>query len=301
MSTTQQIIENALVPKPLLPKLVIPMVTSYINQFWNKVGNSTGDDNKTTSVVVVAGMGILALTIGFIRIKVKKGNVALFLHPVVYDFIDAALWLPNQIISVACYFQPAVFINDHASTWNENDERFTPQALAKIKNEVHLNSVKESIIKHQNIVYNEQDLVQIYDSLPAVKMSELLVGKGFHGQILRTNLSVLDVPAWLLVMPLTLLGFGWGKRYQTQHIGDPLMVNWMRKIYFPLPLWGNVGVVDIVWRDVCTGTMNYDGHAWKDYFRVLKSGDKYILLGVWTNKDKAGGWFTLTYDNSIPM
>ena len=75
----------------------------------------------------------------------------------------------------------------------------------------------------------------------------------------------------------------------------------MKRIYFPLPAWGNVGVTDIAWRGVSTGTMNYDNHAWKDYFRVLKSGDKYVLLGIWTAWDKGGGWFTLTYSDAIPM
>jgi len=110
----------------------------------------------------------------------------------------------------------------------------------------------------------------------------------------------LDVAEWLLIRPLKLLGFNWGKRYRTADKGDPLLIRWMDKVYFPLPAWGNVGMTDIRWRGVTTATMNYDHQAWKDYFKLLSNDDgTVVLLGVWTHKHIAGGWFTLTLDPDV--
>ena len=56
-------------------------------------------------------------------------------------------------------------------------------------------------------------------------------------------------------------------------------------------------MTDIAWRGESTATMNYDRQPWKDYFRLLSDeGGTMVLLGVWTHKQIAGGWFTLTYD-----
>jgi sarcosine oxidase delta subunit len=56
-------------------------------------------------------------------------------------------------------------------------------------------------------------------------------------------------------------------------------------------------MIDVRWRDVPTATMIYDRQPWKDYFRLLtKENGKVVLLGVWTHKHIAGGWFTLTLD-----
>ena len=56
-------------------------------------------------------------------------------------------------------------------------------------------------------------------------------------------------------------------------------------------------MIDVTWRGVTTATMIYDRQPWKDYFRLLSREDgKVVLLGVWTHKYIAGGWFTLTLD-----
>jgi hypothetical protein len=210
--------------------------------------------------------------------------------------VQHAFFYLNWAIDALCYLQPG------KSEWNESDPSTSVDAL-KIAGGADLDSIKRNILQGKGGAYKEQDLVRLYDSLPAVKTEELLVGRSFNGKILRTNASVLDLAEWLIIKPIKLIGFNWGKRYCTQHTGDPLLFNWMRLLYFPIPLWGNVCVTDIKWRGVSTGTMNYDSQNWKDYFRVLENDPvtkKLVLLGVWTARSKAGGWFTLTYDPDVP-
>jgi hypothetical protein len=82
------------------------------------------------------------------------------------------------------------------------------------------------------------------------------------------------------------------------------MVNWDRRVFCPLPAWGNVGVCDMVFRNKSVATMNYDYQPWKDYFAVLRPDGQLggmVLLGLWTSREKTGGWFTLTHDPTIPM
>ncbi|MFQ3171937.1 MAG: hypothetical protein ACI9DG_001975 [Oleispira sp.] len=66
--------------------------------------------------------------------------------------------------------------------------------------------------------------------------------RAWKGKILRTNNSVLDLAEWCIIRPLSFLGIKWGKRYRTQHQGDPLLFRWADKVYFPIPIWGNVGM-----------------------------------------------------------
>jgi hypothetical protein len=148
-------------------------------------------------------------------------------------------------------------------------------------------------------------VVRLFDSLPAIASADML-DKTWNGKIVRTNGSVLDLAEWIFVRPLAALGINWGKRYRTQHVGDPLLFRWANKVYFPVPLWGNVANVNISWRGVNTATMNYDHQPWRDFFRVLSQPTPQspdaptVLLGVWTHKDRAGGWFTLTLDATVP-
>lgn len=205
----------------------------------------------------------------------------------VYDMAQLALFPVNYAIGGLCR------LRNRRSTWDE--PAGAPRADAGI--EPALDQLKESILAGRDVTYDEAELVRLYDSLPTVRADEEVVGRAWRGRIVRTGSSVLDLAEWVLVRPLTRLGFGWGKRYRTRHIGDPLMVRWKDLIYAPIPVWGNVGVVDISWRGELTATMNYDRQPWKDYFRRLSDdGDEIVLLGVWTHKHIAGGWFTLTLD-----
>ena len=201
---------------------------------------------------------------------------------------DVAQWLAfplNFLISCMCYLQPK------KSVWNEaNSKDLKLEGSGK-----PLDQIKNEILEQQDIAYNEEDLVRLDDSLPNLNAKQDLVGRAWQGKVLRTNASVLDLAEWFVVRPLSLLGIRWGKRYRTQHQGDPLLFRWFDKLYFPIPIWGNVGMTDIRWREEATATMNYDHQPWKDYFKVLTSEDgKMVLLGIWTHKHIAGGWFTLT-------
>ncbi|RME93373.1 MAG: DUF4334 domain-containing protein [Candidatus Hydrogenedentota bacterium] len=201
----------------------------------------------------------------------------------VYDITQYALFPINYLIGVACEFQP------NQSKW-DNVKSSAIQGSGK-----SLEEIQQDILDEKDIVFLEEDLVKLYDSLPTASAEEDLIGRTWRGRILRTGGSVLDFAQNFLVRPLSELGLSWGKRYKSQHIGDPLIVSWQDKIFVPIPAWGNVGMTDIRWRGEVTATMNYDFQPWKDYFRILhQSDEKTVLLGVWTHRDIAGGWFTLT-------
>lgn len=223
--------------------------------------------------------------------KNTDNPVVIFYPSFTYDFAQFMLFPLNYLISGMCYLQPSKFI------WNEDG--FHDQTLEGSGKSVA--DIKADILAKSDMAYNEEDLVRLYDSLPTVSASDDLVGRSWRGQILRTNGSVLDLAEWAIIRPLNKIGIQWGKRYRDQHKGDPLLMRWKDHIYFPIPIWGNVGMTDIAWRGKSTATMNYDHQPWKDYFRLLANEDgKYILLGIWTHKHIAGGWFTLTLDERVP-
>ena len=299
----QLVVGTLAVPKPLPAAWTVKAVTSSevgrrVWEAWTDLKASVGAGGA--SALAVVGL-VAALAPWGLALKVRKGRVALFVPFFVYDLVAHALYLPNYVICAACYWQPAVFLQRDKSEWNEGDRATAKETLAALPNRPSVEAVKQDILARKDVAYDEVDLVRVFDTLPTIPAAQM-TGKTYHGKILRTNKSVLDLPEWAIIRPLSLLGFGWGKRYRTQHTGDPLLFNWLRTFYFPLPLWGNVSMLDIGWRGAPTATMNYDNLPWKDYFRVLsRSADgKLVLLGVWTSKDKAGGWFTLTLDEDIP-
>ncbi|HMV45809.1 MAG TPA: DUF4334 domain-containing protein [Leptospiraceae bacterium] len=219
--------------------------------------------------------------------KLKNGKLILFFPSIVYEILQWVVFPLNYLIGIVCNIQPG------RSVWNEKD--FKSQKLEGSGRS--LADIKNDIVSENDVAYKEADLVLLYDSLPEVSAYNDMIGNTWKGKILRTNASVLDVAEWLLVRPLGLLGLKWGKRFRQQDLGDPLIVRWFNRFYFPLPIWGNVCMIDVRWRDVPTATMIYDRQPWKDYFRLLhKENGKVVLLGVWTHKEIAGGWFTLTLD-----
>lgn len=222
--------------------------------------------------------------------RVKNRRAVLFYPPIAYDATQFLMFPLNYAISALCYLQPK------KSVWNEEGFHEQPiQGSGK-----SLEQVKAEILRQDDVAHNEEDLVRLYDELPAVNAQTDLVGNTWNGRILRTNASVLDVAEWLIIRPLSKVGVKWGKRYRTSDMGDPLLMRWREKIYFPIPMWGNVGMTDIKWRGVSTATMNYDHQPWKDYFKLLSDENgKVVLLGVWTHKHIAGGWFTLTLDPDV--
>jgi len=219
--------------------------------------------------------------------KFSNGKIITFFPPILYDIAQWIAFPLNYLIGVSVHLQPG------RSVWNEPD--FKSQELKGTGRA--LADITADILAERDVVYDEEDLVLLYDSLPAIDANDVLIGNTWKGKILRRNRSVLDVGEWVLVRVLGLLGFKWGKRFREQDKGDPLIVRWLNRFYIPLPLWGNVCLIDIKWRGVTTGTMVYDRQPWKDYFRMLSDEEgNVVLLGVWTHKHVAGGWFTLTLD-----
>lgn len=225
------------------------------------------------------------------KLATNNGRTVTFLDPMTYDLMQFAFFPVNMAINTLCYLQPK------KAEWNEAG--FEKQDVSGTGES--LESVTQSILGQADIAYNEEDLVRLYDSLPAVGAQKDLIGRTWRGKILRTNNSVLDLAEWAIIRPLSLLGITWGKRYRTADVGDPLLFNWQEKVYAPVPIWGNVGMTDIRWRGVPTATMNYDHQPWKDYFKLLsdKNGE-IVLLGIWTHKQISGGWFALTLDQETP-
>ena len=221
----------------------------------------------------------------------RKTPRVLYYPPLTYDLTQVALFPLNYVISGLCYLQPK------KSVWNQPG--FETRELKGSGRA--LEDIRADILEERDVAIDEEDLVRLYDSLPAVSAEGDLIGHSWKGRIVRTDNSVLDVAERLLVRPLQRLGLNWGKRYRSAHRGDPLLVRWRDKVYFPLPAWGNVGMVDIKWRGTSTATMNYDHQPWKDYFKLLSDEHgQVVLLGVWTHKHIAGGWFTLTLDHGVP-
>ncbi len=221
----------------------------------------------------------------------SNGRIIFYYPQTIYNLSQFVMFPLNSLISGLCYLQPK------DSIWNE--EGFERENLTGSGQP--LDVIKEQILSGQDMAFEEEDLVRLYDSLPAVQAEKDLIGRTWNGRIIRTNASVLDLAEWAIIKPLNKLGLNWGKRYRNQHKGDPLLIRWADKIYIPIPIWGNVGMTDIRWRGEPTATMNYDHQPWKDYFKLLsdKPGET-VLLGVWTHKHIAGGWFTLTLDESVP-
>ena len=56
-----------------------------------------------------------------------------------------------------------------------------------------LEQIKAEILSESNIIYNEEDLVRLYDALPNANAKTDLVNRTWNGKILRTNGSVLDL------------------------------------------------------------------------------------------------------------
>lgn len=223
--------------------------------------------------------------------RIANNRVVLYFPPVAYDLVQLAMFPLNYAIGGLCYLQP------DKSVWNGHG--FDTQDVSGTGKSV--DALKQELLGGADIAFHEQDLVRLYDALPAVSARDDLIGHTWKGRIVRTNRSVLDLAEWAIVRPLTKLGLAWGKRYRTADKGDPLLFSWKDRFFSPVPLWGNVGMTDIRWRGETTATMNYDHQPWKDYFKLLSDDNgQLVLLGVWTHKHIAGGWFTLTLDAGTP-
>jgi len=230
------------------------------------------------------------------RSVIRDGKVGVFLPLFVHDFAAMAFFPLTFVISSLMYFQPT------HSEWN-NPNNFMligPEALKKKSGE-DLSTLKKDIVANTSRVYSESDLVRLFDSLPAASPSTLL-GKGFEGHILRTNKNLLDLVQMFIAWILKKIGISWGRRLVSHHRGDPVVLNFRGKLYLPLPAFGNLSTETCVWRDVSTACGRFNHLPWTDMYKVLEDdGKSLVLLVCWTNREKTGGWFTLTMDKSWPM
>lgn len=222
--------------------------------------------------------------------RIKNGRLIISIPTVLLDFVQWALFPVNYLLGLLCYIQP------QTSIWNGPD--FESQDVSG--SGIELDELSRIILEEKRYTYTEADIVRLFDSLPTASAENDLIGGIWEGKILRTNRSALDFAHFAINLPLKLLGFQWGKRYRTAKTGDPLFIRWLNRVYLPLPCWGNVAMMDVAWRGKTTATMVYDHQPWYDYFRVLSDEDgKVVMLGVWTHKHIAGGWFTLTLDQRV--
>lgn len=222
----------------------------------------------------------------------KQGHVILFLPLFVYHLLAYAFAIVNYLINNVCYLQP-----NGQPEW---DNPTSPALQNNKLSEERMKEIKDLILRKALVTFSEEDLIQLFDSLKPAERAEM-IGKTFRGHIVRAS-CFLDLVDRILVRPLMSLGFAWNKRYRTQHVGDPLLTSWREWLFFPLPIWGNVGLTSIIFRGKHQATMNYDHQPWQDYFRILDSGDETgarVYLGLWTAREKTGGWFTLTVRKDV--
>jgi len=225
--------------------------------------------------------------------KFHHKKTIVFLPLWIYDIMAKVLWPLNYVINWAPSLQPKVHL------W-ESDPELTPDVLMDHLSPESLRCVRSDILNKNSKTFDEKDLMQLFDSLPAASSSEM-IGRTWNGHVLHSN-SVLDVADYFLVKPLQALGFNWGKRYRTKHVGDPLLFRFLDVFYCPLPAWGNVSISEMDYRGKIQATMRYCHQPWNDYFRVLEDNeDTKVILGLWTARETCGGWFTLTLNESTPV
>jgi hypothetical protein len=171
------------------------------------------------------------------------------------------------------------------------DSRLAPGKFSSLS-VAKLEELKAKIRQRTRERFDERDVMQLFDSCPAASAEEMLCN--WRGKVLHTG-SMLDLVD-NTIGHLDKLGLQWGKRYRSIYTGDPLMLNFLNRLVFPVPVWGNVSLPSILYRGKVNATMVYDHQPWQDYFRVLhdgRDGGKKMMLGIWSSHEKIGGWFTL--------
>ena len=150
----------------------------------------------------------------------KNGKLVLSFPLFVYDVIARIAWPMNYLINVLPHLQPL------SPDW-ESDKKFSKEALTSgpdCASKEELETLRQSILSQKDCRLDERKVVQLFDTLEPVSPDEM-IGKTWDGHVLRTT-SVLDLAELCIVRPLQMLGFGWGKRYRSRTVGDPLLVNW---------------------------------------------------------------------------
>lgn len=171
------------------------------------------------------------------NVRLAPNKKLVFYFPLaVYDVIARLAWTVNFAINAAPAYQPC-----GAPAWHD-DKALAPGAVGDMA-PAALGQLKQRLLAQADERFEEKEVVQLFDSLKEAN-TDLLIEKTWKGHVVRSG-SVLDLAEWALVRPLTMLGFGWGKRYRSRHVGDPLLLNFMEKVYVPLPAWGNVSMLNV--------------------------------------------------------
>ena len=171
--------------------------------------------------VFLAGLVLHSIVTWTSPVDLKKGKIIISFPMFVYDAVAMVLWPMNYLINALPYFQPL------SPDWDE-DRHYSQERMAERQNAASpsdLEELKTRIIKQKDVRFDEMDVVQLFDTLEPIT-PEMLLEKTWDGHVLRTT-SVLDLAEYMLVRPLQMLGFGWGKRYRSRNVGDPLLVNWL--------------------------------------------------------------------------
>ena len=97
--------------------------------------------------------------------SVYKKPKVLFYPSAVYDIAQFVTFPINCLINGLCYLQP------NKSIWNEDG--FEKQKL--LGSGASLEQLRTQILSQNKTIYNEEDLVRLYDSLPTVNAKTDLV------------------------------------------------------------------------------------------------------------------------------
>lgn len=240
----------------------------------------------------------LALLFGYGKLRgndtirlTDNSKVVLYLPAFLKDLTARIAWPINVLINLAPLLCQ-IYMKQSKTVWP------TQIALTPCED---ASKAKTSILSEKISTVSQETLMQLFDSLEAAHSDEV-IGKTWSGKIIRTGTSVLDLVDVALARPLHLIGLGWGKRFCSRQAGDPLVFDWMTKVLFPLPLWGNASIVDMEYRGKVQATTRFSHQPWEEHLRVLDQGTesgRKVLLGAWCTRDTIGGWFTLTHQVDV--
>jgi hypothetical protein len=112
--------------------------------------------------------------------KRKGGSIALFLPQFIYVIITHLLFWMNWGLDALCNIQLST------SEWNEPEHVFLlPETLKKLSTTAEIAKIHEKVLSgNMGDIYDELDLVKLFDSLPAADTAECCVARAFHGRIL---------------------------------------------------------------------------------------------------------------------
>ncbi|GBG24796.1 Hypothetical Protein FCC1311_010142 [Hondaea fermentalgiana] len=225
----------------------------------------------------------------------ERNKVVIYLPRLLCDVLARLAWPLNMLLDVAPLAAQMYFARK-PGVWP-----MPVKDLESMQTSGDASKARESILSEKVSVVPEETLTQLFGTLEPAH-AEDLVAKTWEGKLIRTGTRALDLVDLVLARPLLVLGVGWGKRFRAPHRGDALILHWMDKIYFPMPMYGNASIVDMEYAGKTQATARYNHQPWNEHFRILNDGKesgKMVLLGAWCTRDTIGGWFTLTHQTEV--